>query len=132
MDTQTQKDRLAADMKLVMNDVEALLRSTANQANGEMEEWHARLRDRVSDMKHRLGELERSAADKARAAGRAIGNTHHKIGPNLEARAARFGLVHAVQAGSNSLGAVGTKPPVTPARAAPAGVARCAAYQRDN
>lgn len=78
MDTQTHKDRLAADMKLVMNDVEALLRSTANQANGEMEEWHSRLRDRVSDMKHRLGQMERSAADKARAAGRATDEYVHQ------------------------------------------------------
>lgn len=78
MDIQTQKDRLAADMKLVMTDLEALLRSTADQANGEMEEWHARLRDHMAGMKRSLADMEHNAVDKAKAAGRATNQYVHE------------------------------------------------------
>jgi ElaB/YqjD/DUF883 family membrane-anchored ribosome-binding protein len=62
-----QRDKLVADFKLITNDVEELLRTTASDANGAMSEVQSRLRDRLHAAKSTLWSIEEQAVEKAKA-----------------------------------------------------------------
>ena len=65
------KDRLVSDMKLVMSDVDELLRATAAQANGELDVLQSRTRERLHAARQALSDFEQQAVDKVKAATRA-------------------------------------------------------------
>jgi ElaB/YqjD/DUF883 family membrane-anchored ribosome-binding protein len=63
-----QKDKLVADVKLAMADVDELLQSTATDANGAMTELQARMRERLQAAKKSLIDAEQEVVAKAKAA----------------------------------------------------------------
>lgn len=67
--TAAQKDKLVNDVQAVINDAEALLKSTANQAGSEAAALRERMSVQLSRAKNSLLDLQHAATEKARAAG---------------------------------------------------------------
>jgi len=76
--TATQRDKLVADLKLVVSDAEELLKLTANDVSESTTSLRARLQDRLAESKHRLLDLQHSATEKAKAAGHAADDYVHE------------------------------------------------------
>jgi ElaB/YqjD/DUF883 family membrane-anchored ribosome-binding protein len=76
--TTTAKERLAADFRDVMSDVEALMAATTNKAEGEVTALRARIRDRLDTAKHRLAEAQHEAVERARYAAEATDSFVHE------------------------------------------------------
>src|SRR5256885_17233015 len=64
-------EKLAADLRLVISDAEALLRATVGQAGETAEAARAKGEETLASAKLRLGPLGEEAAEQARAAARA-------------------------------------------------------------
>jgi len=75
--TEVTKDKLIADVRLVIADAEELLRATAGQAGEKMADIRAKAQDRIAGAKIRLAELETVVVDKAKLAGRAADDYVH-------------------------------------------------------
>lgn len=75
--TQTKKDKLVADVKVVIADAEEILRATAGQAGDIVGDLRAKVQDRLADAKLKLSEAEALVVDKAKAAGRAADDYVH-------------------------------------------------------
>ena len=71
------KDKLIADVKLVIADTEELLRATAGQAGDKFADLRAKTQDRLAGAKIKLAEVEAAAVDKARQAGRVADDYVH-------------------------------------------------------
>ena len=71
------KDKLIADVKLVIADSEELLRATAGQAGEKIAEIRARTQDRLAAAKIKLAEAEAVVVDKAKQAGRVADDYVH-------------------------------------------------------
>ena len=67
--TAAQKDKLVNDVQAVINDAEALLKSTANQAGSEAAALRERMSVQLSRATNSLLDLQPAATEKARAAG---------------------------------------------------------------
>jgi ElaB/YqjD/DUF883 family membrane-anchored ribosome-binding protein len=63
------RDRLIADMKVVVADAEELLRATANQAGDKMTELRGKAQDNLVKARASLAEAQGAMADKAKEAG---------------------------------------------------------------
>ena len=61
-------EKLAADLRLVISDAEALLRATVGQAGETVASARASVQETLDSAKLRLGPLGEEAAEKARAA----------------------------------------------------------------
>jgi len=68
---QVTSEKLAADLRLVVADAEALLRATAGQAGETVASLRARVQESLESAKARLASLGEDAAAEARAAMRA-------------------------------------------------------------
>lgn len=73
-----QKDKLMADLRVVIADAEALLKMTADEVGEGAAGLRERLQQRMSDAKHSLLTLQASATEKARAAGHAADDYVHE------------------------------------------------------
>lgn len=71
------KDKLIADVKLVIADAEELLRATTGQAGEKIAEIRAKAQDRIAGAKIRLAELEAVVVDRAKQAGRVADDYVH-------------------------------------------------------
>ena len=71
------KDKLIADVKLVIADSEELLRATAGQAGEKIAEIRARTADRLATAKIKLAEAEAAVVDRAKQVGRAADDHVH-------------------------------------------------------
>lgn len=71
------KDKLIADMRVVVSDAEELLRATAGQAGDKMTEVRARIQDHLAGAKIRLAEAEAVAIARAKAVGHATDDYVH-------------------------------------------------------
>ncbi|MFZ2986419.1 DUF883 family protein [Ideonella sp.] len=70
IDTATAKDKLAADFRNVMSDIDALLNATGREAVEEAASLRERIQAKLDDAKHRVSDLQHEAAYRAkRAAG---------------------------------------------------------------
>jgi ElaB/YqjD/DUF883 family membrane-anchored ribosome-binding protein len=69
--TATQKDKLVADLKLVLADAEALLAATAGDASDGVAELRTRVQATMAQAKTSLLETQAAVVDKAKAAARA-------------------------------------------------------------
>ena len=69
--TDVTKEKLLADVRLVIADTEELLRATAGQAGDKMAELRAKTQDRLAAAKIKLAEAEAAVVDKAKQVGRA-------------------------------------------------------------
>jgi ElaB/YqjD/DUF883 family membrane-anchored ribosome-binding protein len=75
--SQVTKDKLIADVKLVIADSEELLRATAGTAGDKIAEIRARAQDHLSAAKIKLADAEALVVDKAKAVGRATDDYVH-------------------------------------------------------
>ena len=64
-------EKLAADLRLVISDAEALLRATVGEAGETVQAARAKVEETLASAKLRLGPLGEEAAEQARAAARA-------------------------------------------------------------
>lgn len=91
--TNSNKDKLMNDLRLVMADAEELLRMTADQAGDSAGEIRARIQAKISQAKADLALLQESAVAKAKAAGRATDEYVHENPWKAIGIAAGAGLV---------------------------------------
>lgn len=88
-----QKDKLMADLKVVIADTEELLKLTASQAGDKAAELRIRMQARMEQAKADLARLQEVAVDKARDAGRAADLYVHENPWKAIGMAAGAGLV---------------------------------------
>ncbi|GAA5173887.1 DUF883 family protein [Niveibacterium umoris] len=69
--TQATRDKLIADFRLVLSDAEQLVKLTADDASGKLNEVRGRLGDRLATVREELAALEEVAIAKAKEAARA-------------------------------------------------------------
>lgn len=65
------KEKLVADMKIVVADAEEILRQTANVAGEKAGELRERIQERLRDAKIRIADAEAVLVDRTKAAARA-------------------------------------------------------------
>jgi ElaB/YqjD/DUF883 family membrane-anchored ribosome-binding protein len=80
MDEQPQasKEKLLADMKVVVGDAEELLRATANQAGEKVDSVRKRLQENLDAAKTRITETDFGVVEKAKAAAHATDEYVHQ------------------------------------------------------
>lgn len=71
------KEKLVADMKVVIADAEEILKSTADVAGEKMASVRARIETRLKDAKVRLEDAEAALLDKTKACARATDDFVH-------------------------------------------------------
>lgn len=71
MTTDVNKEKLVADLKVVVADAEELLRATASQAGEKVSAARERIQASLATAKVKLGEAERAALERAKLAARA-------------------------------------------------------------
>jgi ElaB/YqjD/DUF883 family membrane-anchored ribosome-binding protein len=76
--TADQREKLMADLKLVVADAEELLKLTAHQVGEGSAGLRERLNERIVQAKHRLLDLQATATEKAKAAGHAADDYVHE------------------------------------------------------
>jgi ElaB/YqjD/DUF883 family membrane-anchored ribosome-binding protein len=77
MSNDVTKDKLVADLKLVVSDAEELLRATAAQAGEKATAARERIQVSLASAKEKLGEAERAALAKAKEAAKATDDYVH-------------------------------------------------------
>lgn len=75
--TAAQKDKLMADLKLVLTDAEALLSATAGDAGEEVARLRERVRDTLSQAKDSLIDIQSAVVDRAKVAAKATDEYVH-------------------------------------------------------
>lgn len=70
-ETAVTREKLAADLRAVIDDTEELLKATAGQAGEKIHAARARAEETLRTAKARLGEMGEAGAEKARAAAKA-------------------------------------------------------------
>lgn len=91
--TVAQKDKLMADLRVVISDAEELLRLGAEQTGASAVEWRTRVQERITDARHKLAELQDSAVARAKAAGHAADDYVHEHPWKAIGAAAGIGLI---------------------------------------
>lgn len=71
------KDKLIADLRVVIADAEELLKATASQAGEKVDELRARVRGNLASARLKLADAEAAVIDKTRAAARATDDYVH-------------------------------------------------------
>ena len=69
--TNSSKQKLVSDMRVVVSDAEEILRATAGVAGEKMVDLRERIAERLRDAKLRLADAEAALVDKTKAAARA-------------------------------------------------------------
>lgn len=87
------KEKLAADMKIVIADAEELLRATAGQVGEKAAVARERIQDSLRVAKIKLAEAEEVVVDKAKAAARATDDYVHEHPWGAVGIAAAVGMV---------------------------------------
>ena len=87
------KDKLVADMKIVIADAEDLLKATANAAGDKVSAGRARMEDSLRSARIKLAEAQEVVVDKAKAAARATDDYVHANPWRAVSSAAGAGLV---------------------------------------
>lgn len=91
--TVAQKDKLMADLRVVIADAEELLRLGAEQTGASATEWRARVESRLANAKDRLADLQEAAVARAKAAGHAADDYVHDHPWKAIGAAAGVGLI---------------------------------------
>jgi ElaB/YqjD/DUF883 family membrane-anchored ribosome-binding protein len=97
--TVANKEKLVADLKVVIADTEELLRATAGAAGDKVGELRERLGVRLRDTKERVQDLEAAIVDKTKAAARATDDFVHEQPWKAVGVAAALGLALGVLIG---------------------------------
>ena len=69
--TNSSKQKLVSDMKVVVSDAEEILRATAGVAGEKMVDLRERISERLRDAKIRIADAEAALVDRTKAAARA-------------------------------------------------------------
>lgn len=72
------KDKLVSDLKSLMSDAEELLKLTAEQQGGKLDDLRARIGDRVAIARERLADAEAAIVDTGRKAVRVTDDYVHE------------------------------------------------------
>jgi ElaB/YqjD/DUF883 family membrane-anchored ribosome-binding protein len=91
--TLAQKDKLMADLRVVISDAEELLRLGAEQTGASATEWRAKVQERITEARHKLADLQDSAVARAKAAGHAADDYVHEHPWKAIGAAAGVGLI---------------------------------------
>jgi ElaB/YqjD/DUF883 family membrane-anchored ribosome-binding protein len=91
--TTVNKDKLIADMKVVVADAEELLRATASQAGDKVVELRGRIQDHLATARASLEDAQAAVVDKAKVVGRATDDYVHDNPWRAVGVAAGIGLV---------------------------------------
>jgi ElaB/YqjD/DUF883 family membrane-anchored ribosome-binding protein len=91
--TVNQKDKLMADLRVVISDAEELLRLGAEQTGASATEWRARVQERIAEARHKLADLQETAVARAKAAGHAADDYVHDHPWKAIGAAAGIGLI---------------------------------------
>lgn len=91
--TDVTKEKLIADVRLVIADTEELLRATAGQAGEKIADIRAKTQDRLAAAKIKLAEAEIAVVDKAKQVGRAADDYVHDNPWRSVGVAAGFGFI---------------------------------------
>lgn len=75
--TAVNKDKLVADLKVVVADAEELLRATANQAGDKIVELRGKMQDHLTHARASLADAQAVVVDKARQVGHATDDYVH-------------------------------------------------------
>lgn len=87
------RDKLVADMRVVIADAEELLRATAGQAGEKVAAARTKIQDSVTTAKAKLEQLSEASAEKAKAAAHATDTYVHDHPWHAIGVAALVGLV---------------------------------------
>lgn len=98
-DTTLAKEKLAADFRAVMEDIDALVGATTQQAEGEAKALRARIREQLERTKERLSDAQHEAIDRAKKAASATDDYVHGHPWQAVGVAAAVGLVLGVLIG---------------------------------
>ena len=93
MSTDASKDKLVADLKVVVADAEELLRATASQAGEKVTAARARIEASLASAKIKLSDAERAAVEKAKEAAKVTDEYVHDHPWHAVGIAAGVGLV---------------------------------------
>jgi len=93
MSTEASKDKLVADLKIVVADAEELLRATASQAGEKAVAARERIQASLAAAKIKLVEAERAALEKAKLAAKEADEYVHEHPWKAVGIAAAAGLV---------------------------------------
>jgi ElaB/YqjD/DUF883 family membrane-anchored ribosome-binding protein len=91
--TDVSKDKLVADLKVVVADAEELLRATASQAGEKVSAARERIQASLATAKVKLGEAERALVEKSKIAAKATDDYVHENPWQAVGIAAAAGLV---------------------------------------
>lgn len=97
--TTANKDKLIADLKVVVADAEEILRATAGAAGDKVGEMRQKIEVRLRDAKERLADAEAVVVDKAKAAAAATDDFVHEQPWKAVGVAAAVGLAIGVLIG---------------------------------
>ncbi len=76
--THPSKDKLVDDLKLLISDAEELLKLTADQQGGKLDDLRARINSRVAVAKDRLADAEAAIVESGKKAVRATDDYVHE------------------------------------------------------
>jgi ElaB/YqjD/DUF883 family membrane-anchored ribosome-binding protein len=93
MSTDASKEKLVADLKVVVSDAEELLRATASQAGEKVSAARERIQASLASAKIKLNDAERAALEKAKEAAKATDDYVHDHPWHAVGIAAGIGLV---------------------------------------
>jgi ElaB/YqjD/DUF883 family membrane-anchored ribosome-binding protein len=93
MSTDASKDKLVADLKVVVADAEELLRATASQAGEKVAAARERIQASLASAKIKLSDAERAALEKAKEAAKVTDEYVHDHPWHAVGIAAGVGLV---------------------------------------
>ena len=97
--TSQAKERLAADFREVMSDIDSLLTATTNKAEGEATALRSRIVDRLEAAKIRVADAQHEAVERAKRAADATDHYVHDHPWQAIGVAAAVGLVVGVLIG---------------------------------
>jgi ElaB/YqjD/DUF883 family membrane-anchored ribosome-binding protein len=98
-DTTHAKEKLAADFRSVMDDIDSLMSATTNKAEGEVTALRARIRDRLEGAKERVVDAQHEAVERARKVAGATDDYVHSHPWQSIGAAAALGLAIGVLIG---------------------------------
>ena len=75
--SQVSKDKLIADVRVVIADAEELLRATANQAGDKVADVRAKVQDHLATAKASLADAQAAVVERAKAVGHATDDYVH-------------------------------------------------------
>ncbi len=76
-DTTAAKERLASDFRMVMEDIDKLMKASGSQAESEMSSLRDRISERLEAAKDRAADVQHEALERARRAAHATDDYVH-------------------------------------------------------